>query len=100
MSVDLAARTGSPLYAYDDPSTLLPAVESIPVFGATFQAASRLRMACLIYALPAEILRCAKGSGLISVSEVEGLEDKQAQFLTFVRVSLLARTTGSRERFW
>jgi len=35
-----------------------------------------------------------------SVSEVEGLGDKQAQFLTSVRVSVLARTTRSRERFW
>ena len=32
--------------------------------------------------------------------EVEGLADKQAHFRTFVRVSLLARTTRSRERFW
>ena len=35
-----------------------------------------------------------------TASEVEGLGDKQAQLLKFVRVSLLARTTRSRERFW
>src|SRR5713226_5687767 len=49
--------------------------------------------------MAAQIIRPLMASSQRSVSEVEGLGDKKAQFLTSVRVSVLARTTRSRERF-